>query len=104
MSTETNECPYLRGFGHQTICCMGVGLSGNMEMSFVNAADCLDYKNRFCRKHYYACRVARCLDEVTRTCQYCSGVDCSQTDACGKCGWNPDVSAKRLAMFYESGK
>ena len=38
------------------------------------------------------------MDEKQRgNCQYTPGINCDDTaPQCSKCGWNPEVSAKRL--------
>ena len=98
MSTERDVCPYFRGEGLQVIHCTGVEPAVNADVTFQKHRDFKDYRECFCLGKYSACAMAKCLDEVYRTCSYNSGVICLQTDNCSKCGWNPEVSSRRLSL------
>lgn len=39
------------------------------------------------------------MEMNTRKCKFNAHIDCFDTSLCKKCGWNPDVEAKRKAKL-----
>lgn len=104
MSTDRDMCPYFVGLGKQTIRCAGVEPQVDTEVSFGNYKNFEEHYNALCAQYYCNCMMVKCLDNAFSTCPHNSGVACSEKGACSKCGWNPDVSKKRLASFFEDAE
>lgn len=57
-------CPFYKRETSQVIYCAGVQPGSAIHLAFASKADCLAYKNTFCKASSSRCRLCRMLDEI----------------------------------------